>query len=68
MKLPQQLETGLPLDIPQGSFRNIPFRMDDRNSTRLPWMLELNVAAFLRDLIPAVGFQGGKHVMTVHYV
>src|ERR1035441_5883526 len=61
-----ELETRLFFDAPEGSFRNISLGVHNRNPARFDRMLELLVAARLRNLEPAVLLESANDFPTVH--
>jgi hypothetical protein len=61
-----ELETGLFFDAPESSLGNILFWINNRNPSRLDWMLELLVTASLRNLEPAVLLESANDFTAVH--
>src|ERR1035438_5399466 len=61
-----ELEARLFFDAPQGSFRNILLGVNNRDPARLDRMLELLVAAGLRNLEPAVLLELADDLPAVH--
>jgi hypothetical protein len=61
-----ELEAGLFFDAPECSFWNVPLRVNNCNPTRLGGMLELLVAAGLRNLEPPVIGEPADDFPAVH--
>jgi hypothetical protein len=61
-----ELEAGLFFDAPERSFRNVPLGVNNRNPARLDGMLELLVAAGLRNLEPAIAGEPADDFPAVH--
>jgi hypothetical protein len=49
-----EFERGLLFDAPERPDGDVTFRMRDSDAARFGWMLELNVAALLGDLLPTI--------------
>jgi hypothetical protein len=49
-----EFECGLLFDAPERSNRDVTLRMRDSDAARFGWMLELNVATLLGDLLPTI--------------
>jgi hypothetical protein len=56
----------LPLDAMQCAFRNVALGMHNGDAAGLCRMLELNLTAFLRGFVPAIGSKSGNDVTAVH--
>src|SRR6266702_1893284 len=67
MALPQ-LKAGLPFNAFQRPERDLPLRMWDRNAALLRWVLELDVAALLSHLNPAVPLKARDNFSAIHSV